>query len=129
MDKVSSYFKEERETTNYHSVNLKTGKVLFYLASKKETSNTLKIAEKVQYSSKERDISFHRFYYEERLIGCMLGFCGYDRTPKRQQYIEDLLHNLHSTFTNTSKSISELEEKAVRKLTIILYEKLRHWLD
>jgi hypothetical protein len=129
QDKIKEYFKGSKESINYHSISLKTGKVSLFHDKRKETTNVLTLIEVIQYHDKERDVSYHRYYHNEFFIGVMVCFCGYDRSPKRKQYIEDLLTELYEVTTNEEKAINSMEDKAYQKLDTKIYDKLKHWIE
>lgn len=79
------------EWINYHT---KSGLFL------NSTKRLIHLKEVVTEPIKTEQINLHRFYHANEMIGCMLSACGYDRGPKREQYIYDLLAIVDGCYSN-----------------------------
>jgi hypothetical protein len=79
--------------TNYHT---KSG--LFLKATKKQ------VYLKEVVKSLSDSFNLHKFYHVDKLIGCMFTSCGYDRGPKREDYIYRLLDIVDGCYDNPSNN-------------------------
>jgi hypothetical protein len=94
---------EDKIITNYHAKNK-----LFV----KQTKAQIYLKELVTYPVRnDNSFSFHRYYHEEKLVGCMLAASGYDRQPKRNNYINDLLNFVDGCYTYNPGRRILLEDK------------------
>lgn len=92
---------ENRKWVNYH-----TDKRKFL----NKTTNKIYVKEEVKEIKSLFQTNLHIFYHENKIIGCMLSHCGYDRGPKRDTYIKALI--------NTVKDIQKCNDQELFSLVV-----------
>ena len=105
------------EWINYH-----TKSDLFLNSTKK----LIHLKEVITKPIKKEQINLHKFYHKNQMIGCMFSACGYDRGPKREEYIYDLLAIVDNCYDNKvideehfNVSINKAKEKFERIMMIL----------